>query len=234
MRHQPHILIVDDEAEVRELLADFLSDYGCRVRTAANAGAARRMVATEEFDAALVDVTMPGEDGFSLARHLRAGGDLGLLMITASGDVFDRVVGLELGADDYIVKPFLPKDVVLRLNSVLRRAARPLVPKLNCVAASAAGGWEFDAAACRLVSLSGQITPLRPNECRLLQAFLSRANQPLSRSHLRELTGQESASDRAIDVRIARLRQKIEPVPAKPQIIKTIRGAGYMYVSNSA
>lgn len=231
MRDEPSVLIVDDEEDIRDLLQDYLSSLGCMIATAEDAGSARYVAAAGAFDAALIDVTMPGEDGFSLARHLRTKSDLGIIMVTASGEVYDRVVGLELGADDYIVKPFSPKEVALRLNSVLRRAAKPLVPAFGQRAITYVGAWEFESDKGCLVSDAGESTALPPSECALLKAFLSHANAPLSRRRLKELTGEPEASDRSIDVRIARLRQKVEPVPAKPQIIKTIRGQGYMFVS---
>ena len=231
MQDEPNVLIVDDEEDIRDLLQDYLSGLGCTTATAEDAGSAKSAAAGASFDAALIDVTMPGEDGFSLARHLRANGDLGIIMVTASGEVYDRVVGLELGADDYIVKPFSPKEVALRLNSVLRRAAKPLVPAFRQRAITYVGAWEFESEEGRLISDSGEATALSPSECALLKAFLSHADEPLSRRRLKELTGEPEASDRSIDVRVARLRQRVEPVPAKPQIIKTIRGQGYMFVS---
>ena len=232
---ETYIIVVDDEPDVRELLCEFLEGQGYRVAEAANAAAFRKMVETEEPDLVLLDVNMPGEDGFSLAKFIHATSSMGVLMLTANVDVFDRIVGLEVGADDYITKPFVLEEVVARVRSVLHRIERQTMAVNGAGRAKQMqlGRFLLDEAQKQLVSEGGEVVRLGDAELSLLRAFQAHPNEVLSRGQLLELTGDTEADnfDRAIDVRITRLRRKIEDDPAKPQVIKTIRGAGYKYIS---
>jgi len=178
---------------------------------------------------------MPGEDGFSLAKFIHANSDMGVLMVTANVDVFDRIVGLEVGADDYITKPFVLEEVAARVRSVLLRIERQKAAKNGGAQTSQMqlGRYMLDESQKQLVSEGGDVIRLGEAELSLLRAFQAHPNEVLSRGQLLELTGDTEADnfDRAIDVRITRLRRKIEEDPAKPQVIKTIRGAGYKYIS---
>lgn len=230
-----YIIVVDDEPDMRELLCEFLETKGYRVAEASGAAEFRKMLDEEEPDLVLLDVNMPGEDGFSLAKFINATSDMGVLMLTANVDVFDRIVGLEVGADDYITKPFVLEEVAARIQSVLQRIERQKL--VNNGAGQDAqmqlGRFLLDEPQKQLVSDGGDIVRLGEAELSLLRAFRDHPNEVLSRGQLLELTGDTEADnfDRAIDVRITRLRRKIEDDPAKPQVIKTIRGAGYKYIS---
>jgi len=230
-----HIIVVDDEPDVRELLCEYLEGQGYRVSEAADAAAFRSMIEDEEPDLVLLDVNMPGEDGFSLAKFIHANSDMGVLMVTANVDVFDRIVGLEVGADDYITKPFVLEEVAARVRSVLLRIERQKAAKNGGAQTSQMqlGRYMLDESQKQLVSEGGDVIRLGEAELSLLRAFQAHPNEVLSRGQLLELTGDTEADnfDRAIDVRITRLRRKIEEDPAKPQVIKTIRGAGYKYIS---
>jgi two-component system phosphate regulon response regulator OmpR len=230
------VLVVDDEPDLREAVAEYLARRGFNVRSAADASAARRLLAEAPADAVILDITMPGEDGLSLARALRAGGDVGILMLTGAADVVDRVVGLELGADDYLAKPVDLRELLARLRAVLRRrdAARHrvLAPDTRKVRF---GRCLLDLETRRLTGLDGAEIPLGPSEYALLRAFADHPGRVLSRERLLDLAhprGDEHF-DRSIDVRIARIRRKIEAVPEQPTVIKTIRGAGYVFDPNA-
>jgi len=235
MMSDAHIIVVDDEPDVRELLCEYLEGQGYRVSEAADAAAFRSMIEDEEPDLVLLDVNMPGEDGFSLAKFIHANSDMGVLMVTANVDVFDRIVGLEVGADDYITKPFVLEEVAARVRSVLLRIERQKAAKNGGAQTSQMqlGRYMLDESQKQLVSEGGDVIRLGEAELSLLRAFQAHPNEVLSRGQLLELTGDTEADnfDRAIDVRITRLRRKIEEDPAKPQVIKTIRGAGYKYIS---
>ncbi len=228
------ILVVDDETDLREAVAEFLSRRGFAVRQAAEAAAARRLLADSPADAVILDITMPGEDGLTLARALRADSDMGILMLTGAADVVDRVLGLELGADDYLAKPVDLRELLARLRAVLRRreaatlraAAPPAPPPQLRI-----GRHRLDIAARRLTSAEGAEIPLGPGEYALLKAMAERPGRVLSREQLLELAHPrgEELFDRAIDVCVARLRRKIELVPERPAIIRTVRGAGYVF-----
>lgn len=245
------ILAVDDEPDIRELLDEYLSSQGFEVVTAENGAAMRQVLEQrQDFDLVLLDINMPGEDGLSLARFLREHHRVGIIMLTAAADVVDRIIGLEMGADDYVTKPFDPRELLARIKSVLRRGALPAsdsaadntssqtaVENSNAVNNTVLfGRCMLDLEAHKLfVRESGEEVPITSMEFDLLQAFAARPNRVLSRDQLLDLAHNRDWEpfDRSIDIRIARLRRKIEMDPAKPQTIKTVRGAGYIFVPNA-
>jgi DNA-binding response OmpR family regulator len=239
---QHTILAVDDEPEVLAMLEEYLGSRGYRVLTAGGAEQARAILGAEVVDLAILDINMPGEDGLSLARHLSRLDGPAIIMLTALDTVVDRVVGLEIGADDYIAKPFDLREVLARIKSVLRR-------KRNAAAAeqpSAPAGWPppgqrarigaciLDLDAHRLLDETGAEIPLTSGEYDLLQVFVTHANRVLSRDQILSLTQHRGWDpfDRSVDIRVTRVRKKIEPNPDKPRFIKTIRGVGYMFVAD--
>ncbi len=226
------IAVVDDEAEIRELLVEYLSAHGFDVFGAEGAAAFDQLLADQDIDVALLDVAMPGEDGFSLARRLRATSDMGIIMVTSAEDVFDRVVGLEMGADDYITKPFDLGELRMRIESVLRRSGRLTSGNAEGGGTVSLGGRTYDADRGVISSDSGEEIELSEGDRHLLDILLARRNTVLTRSELLDLLeiGADDAFDRTIDVRVTRLRRKIEVDPSKPQVLKTIRGAGYKLV----
>ncbi len=235
MTDNNRILVVDDEAELREMVAEYLSDQGFQVTIADGGGAMRQALEVNSFDLVLLDVKMPGEDGLTLARYLREHHRVGIIMLTAMGDVVDRVVGLEVGADDYVTKPFDPRELLARVKSVLRRLTGGQAA--TTTAADTLQGIRFGRCILNLESHQlfdgdGQEIPLTSMEFDLLQAFATHPNRVLSRDQLLNLAHNRDWEpfDRSIDIRVTRLRRKIEEDPAKPQAIKTIRGAGYMFV----
>lgn len=230
---QATILTVDDEAEIREMLHDFLSKRGYRVVVASSAEEARKLLETERVDLALLDITLPGESGLSLARYLREHHDLPIIMLTALDSVIDRIIGLEIGADDYIPKPFDPREVLARIKNVLRRTEKPLVvtnPEMIPI-----GALTLDLGNQKLFAADGAEIPLTTGEFDLLKIFVSNPNRILSRDRILDLTQQRDWDpfDRSVDIRITRIRKKIEPHPDKPTFIKTIRGVGYQYVPST-
>jgi DNA-binding response OmpR family regulator len=236
------VLVVDDDADVRELLRDYLSDQGYTVLEADGAAAARALLGERVPDLALLDVGLPGEDGLSLARHIRERFDIGIIMISGAGETVDRIVGLEVGADDYVSKPFDPRELRARLKSVLRRyqrnndsasASAPATPSAATPTRRVpVGACVLDLDTRQLFNAAGEETPLTSMEFDLLHVFIERPNRPLSRDQLLTLTQNRDWDpfDRSIDIRIARLRRKIEADPDQPQVIRTLRGVGYMYV----
>ncbi|MCY1274982.1 Transcriptional regulatory protein OmpR [compost metagenome] len=229
------VLAVDDDAEIRQLLSDYLGSHGYQVVVAEDSGQMRAALAEQLPDVVLLDVGLPGEDGLSLARFLREHHDLPVIMISGAGTPLDRIVGLEVGADDYLAKPFDPRELLARLKTVLRRYTRdPVAPAASAAADGllAVGDCRLDLQRHQLFDAGGGEIPLTAMEYDLLQVFVQRANRPLSRDQLLNLTQQRDWNpfDRSIDIRIARLRRKLEPDPDKPQLIRTVRGVGYMYV----
>jgi two-component system phosphate regulon response regulator OmpR len=240
MSDETHIVVVDDETDVRETLEEYLVQQGYRVTALPDGQELRRLVAEEQpFDIALLDVTMPGEDGLSLARFLRESVDAGIIMVTASGETVDRIVGLEMGADDYIPKPVDLRELKARIKAVLRRATStrgaipPEDPEHHVVAF---GQCQLDLDAHKLFDEDGKEIALTAMEFDLLKAFAERPNRVLTRDQLLELAHNRGWEpfDRSIDIRIARIRRKIETDPGKPQVIKTVRGAGYMFSTSSS
>jgi DNA-binding response OmpR family regulator len=235
MSGNEHIVVVDDEADVRDTLKEYLCNQGLQV-TALDSGAAlRQLVETEEpFDIALLDITMPGEDGLSLARFLRERTRVGIIMVTASGDTVDRIVGLEMGADDYIPKPVDLRELLARIKAVLRRTAVQAKGDSSDDGEHRVvdfGQCRLDLDSHKLFDEDGKEMPLTAMEFDLLQAFAERPNRVLSRDQLLEMAHNRGWEpfDRSIDIRIARIRRKVERDPGKPQVIKTVRGAGYIF-----
>jgi DNA-binding response OmpR family regulator len=227
---RPYIVVVEDEAVQREMLADYLARQNFRVSALADGAALRRLAERELPALVMLDVGLPGEDGFALARWLRErSGRVGIIMVTASGDTVDRVVGLESGADDYIAKPFEPRELLARVKSVLRRAAGvpPEGPRVRI------GKRVLDLDRRVLIDpADGAEERLTASEFDLLRIFAENPNRPLMRDWLLEVTAHREADafDRAIDLRINRVRRKVEIDPAHPDAIRTVRGVGYMFV----
>jgi two-component system phosphate regulon response regulator OmpR len=240
MAEPSHLVVVDDEPEICAMLAEYLGQAGFAVSTAAGGGPLRALLAERPADLVILDINMPGEDGLSLARWLRAEVGCAIVMLTAAGDIVDRVVGLEMGADDYLAKPVDLRELLARIRAVLRRSAqRPATPPPAAAAAARSraavqfGSCRLDLAGHRLFASDGREVPITSMEFDLLQAFASHPDQVLTRDQLLDLAHNKDWEpfDRSIDIRIARLRRKIEDDPAKPQVIKTVRGSGYLFVS---
>lgn len=228
---EPNLLIVDDERSIRDPLGDYLRKNGYRVTLAESALAARRLLTVHAFDLVVLDVMMPGEDGFSLCRHIREAAETPVILLTAKAEETDRIVGLELGADDYVVKPFSPRELLARIKAVLRRA-HGLPPRQTLGDESYAfGAWVLKVGARELVDLDGVVTPLSTGEFNLLLALVARPNLVLTREQLLDLTQGRDAVlfDRSIDNQISRLRRKIEADPKDPKLIKTVWGGGYVF-----
>ena len=233
----PHILVVDDDREIRDLLAKFLSRHGCRVTAAGGGKEMRRALADWRIDLVVLDLMLPGEDGLTLCRKLRADSALPVIMLTAMREDIDRIVGLEVGADDYLPKPFNPRELLARIRAVLRRAGaaavRPLAASDGEVAMPLLrfAGWRLDPQGRRLTDAGGADIDLTAGEFDLLLAFAERPGRVLSRDQLLDLTrGREAVPfDRSIDSQVSRLRHKIETDPSRPALIKTVRGGGYVF-----
>ena len=238
MENKQRVLVVDDEVEIREMLAEYLGSHGFEVVTADSGKAMRELLAKNVPDVVLLDVNLPGEDGLTLARYIRERFDLPIIMITAAGEVVDRVVGLEVGADDYLSKPFDPRELRARIKSVLRRYQRTRSAPQAAVGEESArqrvafGRCVLDLDARRLVDEQNREIPLTSMEFDLLKVFAERPNRVLSRDQILNITRNRDWDpfDRSIDIRIARLRKKIEADPDKPATLKTVRGSGYMFV----
>ncbi len=226
---KPHILVVDDDTRLRELLKSFLSRNDFRVTTAANAGEARQRRALLDFDLIVLDVMMPGETGLELAGDLRKTDDVPILMLTAMGDPKDRIAGLEKGVDDYLGKPFEPRELLLRIQSILRRG-RPVAAETTAepMRLVAFGPMEFDLELNELKH-KGKRVQLTDAETALLRVFALRIGDVLSRETLCKSVG-AAVNERAIDVQVTRLRRKIEPDPTFPRFLRTVRGQGYRLV----
>jgi two-component system phosphate regulon response regulator OmpR len=222
-----HILVVDDDARLRALLQRFLTEQGFRVSTAENAAAARAALADMAFDLLVLDVMMPGETGLEFTAALRAEGqEMPILMLTARGAPDDRIAGLEQGVDDYLAKPFDPRELALRIRTILRRAA-PAPAAAPTLAPMQIGNRWFDIERAELRGPDG-IIRLTGGEAALLQALARRAGDILSREDIGEALGTPDAGERAIDVQVTRLRRKVEPDPREPRFIQTIRHRGYV------
>ena len=238
--NKPVVLVVDDEAELRCLLVEYFNRHGFEAREAADAAAARTLVAQSRPDVMVLDVNMPGEDGFSLARWLReAHPGLGIVMLTTAGESVDRVVGLELGADDYMAKPFEIRELLARIRAVLRRvrmvAAAEGAPSASAPAASQRrrfGPCLLDLDERRLYGADGAEIEISAAEFDLLALFIRHPNRPLNRDQIMEQAHNRGwdVFDRSIDLRVMRLRRKIERNPDKPEVIKTVRNVGYVFV----
>lgn len=230
MTHPPHILIVDDHREIRDALVKYLEKNGMRATSAADAVAMDSAMNVGHFDLIVLDVMMPGEDGLSVCRRLHAQGGIPILMLTALGDETDRIVGLEVGADDYLPKPFNPRELLARIKAILRRSDRAEVPGGKLAGRRLAfDRWVLDTDRRTLNDTDGVEVALTTAEFRLLTVFLERPRFVLSREQLLDLTSGRAAQvfDRTIDNQISRLRRKIETDPAKPALIATVWGGGY-------
>ena len=233
------VAVVDDDPEVREMLGDYLEGQGYDVLLADSAGAARRMLDGSTPRVMLLDVGLPGEDGLSLARFVRERYDIGIIMVSGAGETVDRIIGLEIGADDYIAKPFDLRELKARLKSVLRRygddrpaAAPPAAADEPAGRRIAIGDVLLDLDSRQLFGAGGDEIPLTRLEFDLLAVLVQRPNRPLTRDQLMNLTRNRDWDplDRSLDIRVARLRRKVEPDPERPRHIRTVRGLGYMYV----
>ena len=232
MANQNHILLVDDEASVREPLADYLTKQGFLVNQAADASMARTILQKHKFDIILLDIMMPGEDGLSFCRYVTENTDVPVIFISAKTEETERIIGLELGADDYVTKPFNPRELVARIKVILRR-----VSKSGAIERSSGGqsyhfnGWTLKQAQRDLIDAEGTKVPLSNGEFQLLLALVSNAGVVLNRDQLLDITQGRMAHsfDRAIDNSISRLRRKIEVDPKQPEIIKTVWGGGYVF-----
>ena len=226
-----HILIVDDDGEIRQLLATYLGRNGLKTSTAADGRAMWRALQAGGVDLVVLDLMLPGDDGLTLCRQLRASSDLPVIMLTARGDETDRIVGLEMGADDYLSKPFSARELLARIKVVLKRV-RSLPPNLQPDHSRwlAFAGWQLDTAHRHLLSPAGVVTPLSGAEYRLLRIFLAHPNRVLNRDQLVDLTQGREADplDRSIDVQVSRLRHRLGDDPKDPLLVKTVRGEGYV------
>ena len=234
-----HVLIVDDDASVRSMVAEYLSEHGYAVTQADGGVAMRAEIERSLPDVVLLDVRMPGEDGLTLARFLRERYDVGIIMVTGAGEVVDRVVGLEIGADDYVTKPFDPRELLARLKSVMRRiqASPPSSPSGTAPPNRVpVGRCMLDLASHQLFDGDGAELPMTAMEFDLLKVFVEHPNKVLTRDQILTATRNREWEpfDRSIDIRIARLRRKVEADPENPQAIRTVRGAGYMFIPQRA
>jgi len=236
MAEDVHIVVVDDEADVREMVEEYLGGQGFAVGAAADGAGLREILAKRRADLVILDVMMPGEDGLSLARYVRENYSTGIIMLTAVDGVVDRVVGLEIGDDDYVTKPFDPRELLARVRSVLRRVPADK-PAAAAEGQKPANAMPFGRCTLNLESHSlhdadGADVAITSMEFDLLKAFATHPNRVLSRDQLLDLAHNcdWEPFDRSIDIRINRVRRKIEPNPAKPQFVKTVRGAGYIFV----
>ena len=237
MTDQPHILVVDDDREIRDLVARYLRKRDFRVRTAGDGHEMKKEIASWSFDLVILDLMMPGEDGLSLCRGLRASSNIPVIMLTAMGEETDRIIGLEMGADDYIAKPFNPRELLARIRAVLRRSeASAANPKQDDEPSGILifAEWQFDPATRELISPDGLLTPLSGGEFDLLNTFVTHPQRVLSRAQLLDMARGRDALpfDRSIDVQVSRLRRKLEADPANPVLIKTVRSGGYMFTPN--
>ena len=226
---QTRLLLVDDEAALREPLAEYLARQGFAVAQAATAAEARTRLRDDPPDLVLLDIMMPGEDGLSLCRHIVESRQIPTIFLTARGEATDRIVGLEIGADDYVVKPFEPRELVARIRSVLRRAARGPADRAD-EDLFTFEGWALDPLKRRLIDPEGALVAISSAEFRLLMAFLEHPRQVLDRDRLLEMVQGREAHlfDRAVDNQVSRLRRKIEVDSRNPQLIQTVWGGGYM------
>lgn len=226
-----HILIVDDDKEIRALLSEYLSKNGFRVTAVAEGRGMFAALEESRISLVVLDLMLPGEDGLLLCRKIRGKSDIPVIMLTAKGDDLDRIVGLEMGADDYIAKPFNPRELLARTKGVLRRAkALPESMKEEEARFVIFGGWRLDTVTRQLISPQGVAVQLSGSEYRLLKVFITHANRVLSRDQLMDMCrGKEIYPfDRSIDVQVSRLRQRLGDDAKEPTLIKTMRGEGYV------
>ncbi len=231
MTDHPHLLIVDDDREIRSLLSQYLEKNDFRTTAVPDGREMRRVLERASIDLIVLDLMLPGEDGLTLCRELRTHSQIPVIMLTARGEDVDRIVGLEVGADDYLPKPFNPRELLVRIRAVLRRTAHaPRDPNPQLVRGFTFAGWRLDTTRRTLTDASGKDVSLSGAEYRLLAVLLSAQNRVLSRAQLTELLRGREADpfDRSIDVRVSRLRQILGDDARAPQIIKTVYGEGYV------
>jgi two-component system, OmpR family, response regulator len=227
-----HILVVDDQPEICDLVQEYLSSEGqYRVSTAQDGAGMRRVMAQSPVDLVILDLILPGEDGLTLARSIRDETNVGIIILSGRGEPVERIIGLEMGADDYLPKPFLPRELLARVKSVLRRASTRTTEKQAPARSKARfAGWTLDLWSRELCSPSGKEVELTTGEFDLLAAFVNNPNQVLTRDRLNLARNHDAGlSDRAIDVQVGRLRRKLEHGPRPPSLIKTVRGSGYIF-----
>jgi len=229
----PKILVVDDDADLRWMVEKYLSKHEFNVTLAEDGVKMREALEQQSFDLAILDINLPGEDGLSLARYLRSNYQIGIIMLSAAAEVFDRIVGLEMGADDYVTKPFEPRELLARVKSVLRRVEGALEREAQPDSRVKFGAYSLDLESHQLLDKDDQAISLTSMEFDLLKAFAENPDKVLNRDQLLSLSHNRDWDpfDRSIDIRITRLRRKIEVEPSRPQIIKTVRGAGYIFVT---
>jgi two-component system OmpR family response regulator len=228
----PNLLVVDDHREIRDLVSRFMSKHGFRVTVARDGTEMRKVLKSSAIDLVVLDLMLPGEDGLTLCRELRARSNVPIVMLTAMGEETDRIVGLEMGADDYLPKPFNPRELLARVRAVLRRAqSLPEKGGLPDAKVVRFGEWSFDTAKRELKQADGVVVPLSTGEFNLLMTFVQHPQRVLSRDQLLDLTHGHAAApfDRSIDTQVSRLRRKIENDPKDPKIIKTVWGGGYVF-----
>ena len=225
---KPHILVVDDDTRLRELLRTFLSKNGFRVTVASQAAEARERLGVLDFDLIVLDVMMPGQTGLDFATEIRRSDDVPILMLTAMGETKDRIAGLETGVDDYLGKPFEPRELLLRIQNVLKRNRATAGPSGEPQRMVSFGPFQFDQELGELTN-KGKRVPLTDAETALLRVFTARLGEVLSRETLCKSVGL-AVNERAIDVQVTRLRRKIEPDPSFPRYLRTVRGQGYRLV----
>jgi two-component system OmpR family response regulator len=231
MSAMDHILIVDDDRDIRELLSEYLQKQGYRASVAADGRAMRTALLRGKPDLIVLDLMLPGEDGLTLCREVRAQSDIPIMMLTARGEEVDRIVGLEMGADDYLAKPFSPRELVARIKSILRRTrALPSNLKPDQAKTLRFAGWTLDITTRNLISPQGVSVSLSGTDFKLLRIFLDHPNRVLSRDQLIDMTQSREAGpfDRSIDLQVSRLRRRLNDNPKEPAIIKTSRGEGYV------
>lgn len=234
MKISTHVLIVDDDVEIRELLCRYLSDFGFETTGVGDGIEMRTAMASDRFDVVILDLMLPGEDGLTLCRELRETSNIPIIMLTARSETADRIVGLELGADDYVIKPFDARELVARIHTILRRSKLGLhagetrqAQEKHIVFAD----WTLDKTMRQLTDPQHMVVPLSNAEFRLLWAFLERPRRVLSRDQLMDAARGQfvCAFDRSIDLLVSRLRQKIKDDPKNPKLLKTVRGEGYIF-----
>jgi two-component system OmpR family response regulator len=231
MSTMDHILIVDDDRDIRELLSEYLQKQGYRASVAGDGRGMRSALSRAKPDLIVLDLMLPGEDGLTLCREVRAHSDVPIVMLTARGEEVDRIVGLEMGADDYLAKPFSPRELVARIKSILRRTrALPSNLKPDQAKRLRFAGWTLDITTRNLISPQGVSVSLSGTDFKLLRIFLDHPNRVLNRDQLIDLTQSRDAGpfDRSIDLQVSRLRRRLNDNPKEPSMIKTSRGEGYV------
>ena len=232
MSDNGHILVVDDQQEICDVVQEYLTGEGYRVSIAHDGAGMRRVLSQAQTDLVILDLMLPGEDGLTLARLLRSESGIGIIILTGRGETVDRIIGLEMGADDYLPKPFHLRELLARVKSVLRRVqSRSEESSQSSRLRAHFAGWNLDMSSRELTSPGGQEVRLTTGEFDLLAAFVNNANQVLSRDRLLDLARNREAGpfDRTIDVQVGRLRRKLEDDPQNPTLIKTVRGSGYIF-----